>query len=824
MFIRGAGSPAASYQIARSLRFNSADSAYLNKTLVSGSTTQWTFSCWVKRGNLGTVQNIFSGGAPSFRNSIGFDTSNRFSFDDSGGPLLLSTAVFRDPSAWFHLVVVRDDGNGNNLLKMRVYINNVEITTWTTDSRSAFGGAGYLNGAQAHTIGQWVGTTQDFDGYLAEIYFIGGSVLTSSDFGETNATTGAWGPKSYTGSFSGTNSFRLSFSDNSNTTAATLGADTSGNGNNWTPNSFSITAGVGNDSLTDSPTSYGVDTGVGGEVRGNFATLNPVRGTVGGSAPTLANGNLQFTGVATSSAISTQALTGKVYCEAYVNTIASALEYGIGRYIAVAHNNTVTAANTKWSLYYNTAYYWHNGAAITEATTGTPSGAWITAVADIALFAIDVPNSKIWIGRNKSGIVTWAGGGDPAAGTAPTFGPSGGDGYYSTAVDLTAADWFLWLGSYDTGVWHFNAGQRPFSATAPSGFKALCTQNLSTPAIAKPKQYFDTAIYTGTGASLAISTDGSTANNALALAPDLVWIKGRSGATDHGIYDNVRGVQKDWGSNLTTDETSQAQGVTAFGSTGFTVGTLAKLNTSAATYVSWLWKAGGAAASNTVGSITSSVSVNTTAGVSALTYTGTGANATIGHGIGVAPSMVVVKARTTAGADQGAVVWHASLTTPTTAYLVLSTAAALASATTMWNSTIPTSTVFSVGTNASTNTSGDTYVAYAFSPVEGFSKFGSYTGSTDGPFVWCGFRPRYVLIKRTDSASDWYIWDTVRDTYNVMTATLLADTAGAETSATSIDALSNGFKCRSATVVNVSSGTYSFSAFAESPFKTARAR
>jgi hypothetical protein len=274
-------------------------------------------------------------------------------------------------------------------------------------------------------------------------------------------------------------------------------------------------------------------------------------------------------------------------------------------------------------------------------------------------------------------------------------------------------------------------------------------------------------------------------------------------------------------SNATSAETTQATGLTAFGSTGFTVGALAKMNTSAATYVAWQWKAGGTAVSNTAGSITSSVSANVAAGFSVVTYTGTGANATVGHGLGVAPSMMIVKSRSATFTWR---VYHTSIGNGNVLYLSATDASTAES--TAWNSTTPTSSVFSVGTGNGTNASAGTYVAYCFAPVAGYSAFGSYTGngSADGPFVYTNFQPRFIMVKRTDSTSDWYIWDTSRDTYNVETNTLLPNSSAAETSATSIDGLSNGFKCRSSTVVNASGGTYIYACFASNPTKYANAR
>jgi hypothetical protein len=365
-----------------------------------------------------------------------------------------------------------------------------------------------------------------------------------------------------------------------------------------------------------------------------------------------------------------------------------------------------------------------------------------------------------------------------------------------------------------------NFGQQEFKYTPPSGYKALNTFNLSTPTILQGNKYMDATLYTGTGASLAIT-------NTSAFKPDFVWVKGRSGATDHALYDSVRGTTKDLVSNSTAAETTQAQGLTAFGTGGFTEGTLAKMNTSAATYVGWQWQAGqGSTSSNTSGTITSTVSVNATAGFSVVTYTGTGANATVGHGLGVAPKMVIVKNR---GSAVAWTAWHTSIAN--TEYLVLNTTAAVATGATWWNSTTPTSSVFSVGTSTSTNASTNTYVSYCWAEIAGFSKFGSYTGNgiADANFVYTGFRPKFVLYKRTDAVGNWFIFDSTRNTTNLTNLALYPNATAVEATMAAtdqpLDLLSNGFKLRgTGTDGNASAGTYIYMAFAENPFKYANAR
>lgn len=340
------------------------------------------------------------------------------------------------------------------------------------------------------------------------------------------------------------------------------------------------------------------------------------------------------------------------------------------------------------------------------------------------------------------------------------------------------------------------------------------------PAITKPNLHFDATTYTGTGSALSVTNGG--------FQPDFVWIKRRDGTQSHQLYDVIRGVNKAVYSNLTDGETTEANGLSAFTSSGFTVISDIGVNTSSGTYVGWNWKAGGTAVSNTAGTITSSVSANPTAGFSVVTYTGTGANATVGHGLGVAPQMIIVKCRSNASTNF--TVYHTSIGNTGYIYLNL-TNVAVTGYSGFWNNTSPISSVFSLGSDVDgyVNGSGRTNVAYCFAPIAGYSAFGSYTGnaSTDGPFVYTGFKPKFLMIKRTDTTNSWVIQDTSRSVYNVSQNNIYADSSGAEASYGSelTDILSNGFKQRNTGVsMNASGGTYVYAAFAEAPFKYANAR
>jgi hypothetical protein len=333
------------------------------------------------------------------------------------------------------------------------------------------------------------------------------------------------------------------------------------------------------------------------------------------------------------------------------------------------------------------------------------------------------------------------------------------------------------------------------------------------PAITKPNQHFDATTYTGTGSARSVTGVG--------FQPNFVWIKERSSTSGHALFDVVRGVQKRLISDTTAAEDTSAQLLTAFNSDGFSVGTDGAINENTQTYIGWQWKAGGTAVTNTSGTLTSQVSANPTAGFSVVTYTNTGSAGTVGHGLGIAPQMIIAKSSASVENWQ---VYHVSVGNTYNIYLN-TTAAKVGPSSTYWNSTSPTSTVFSVGSWAN----ADAHVAYCFAPVAGYSAFGSYTGngSTDGPFVYTGFRPRFILVKSSSGAFDWHITDTSRSTYNQADTVLFPNSSAAESNGGGYyyDLLSNGFKCRNlGSATNGSGATYIYMAFAENPFKYANAR
>jgi hypothetical protein len=737
------------YQISRSVRLRSSASAYFNRTLSTPtSNTTWTLSCWLKRGALS------NGGL--FAESTGFAgiyfASDKIRvMNNAGGLAIETTAVFRDPSAWAHFVV---RSNGTNI---KAYWNSVEVGSYT-------GTITLLNAATSHFIGRY--SSNYFDGYLTEVNFIDGQALDPSYFGETNPVTGVWQPKKYAGTY-GTNGFYLNFSDNSAATAAAIGKDYSGNGNNWTPNNISVTAGVTYDSMLDVPTLWAD----GGNGRGNYWTFNPLIPVAGA---TYSNGNLQYTNSGNNKSGFSSPLpnTGKWYWEGTWITSGS----GSSPIIGLAQAGFENTQGATGELGYRA-----NGNKFDQAATETAYGStWTTG--DVIGVAVDMDAGTIAFYKN---------------------GTSQGTAFTTVLTALTQPVSPVFRVNVAGDVLAFNFGQRPFAYTPPTGFKALNTLNLPEPTILKGNQYFDATTYTGQNTSLSVTNSGS-------MQPDFVWIKKRNGATDHNLVDSVRGTDKNLISNSAAAESTVAR-LTSFDSGGFTLaGAFDNTNLSGSTYVGWQWKEGA------------------TQGFDIVTYTGTGVARTVAHSLGVAPSMMIVKNRTTAVAGAWPV-YHQAI--GATNYLFLDLTDAQSSVATPFNDTAPTSTVFSVDGGDRVNKSGNGIVAYLFAEVAGFSKFGSYTGngSADGPFVFCGFRPRWVMIKRTDSTGDWYIWDTARNTFNLMTQVLFADLSAAESTYAApnpvIDVLSNGFKQRGTYPHNnASGGTYIFAAFAESPFKVSLAR
>jgi len=818
--ILGGGQLDTGYTIDNSLRFNDNDSAFLSRTPgTAGNRKTYTLSTWVKRSLLTSqIQPILE----CFLNAnqwtaITFGTNDklRFYHVDSGTDYGYETdMVFRDVSAWYHIVIALDTTQATAANRMILYVNGNETTFDQNYGEFPQNDNTWINSTNGHTIGKYSDQTKYFDGYMAEYNFIDGQQLTASDFGEFDSDSGIWKPKEYTGSY-GTNGFYLDFEN-----SGSLGADQSGNGNNWTPNNLTAT-----DQTTDTPTN-------------NFATINALQKT--SSSQLLSEGNLEHrtTGNWMYLPATFGASSGKWYAEIKL-TDASNFNVGVMQLGGASDttslmntNNTILGSNSAgdaWALYGSTietgTYKNNNTPNFGNISTGFV-GNWSNN--DIVMIALDTDNQKIWFGRNGS----WDNSGDPAAGTNPM----------PVNTSMIAGETYTFASGPEQATQQWNFGSPLFSITSgntdengygnfeyapPSGYLALCTQNLArelSPTIDDGSQYFNTLTWTGNGSNPRSFTG-------LGFQPDWTWQKIRSTAGSHMLYDSTRGVGERLHSDQNVAEaTETAEGtITSFDSDGFTLdaGTSSDFytNDSGATYVAWNWLAnGGTTSSNTDGSITSTVQANPTAGFSIVTWTATNTTATIGHGLGKAPSMIIVKDRSQTG---GWVVGHDGI--GWTDRLLLNDNNTTAASSNSWQDTAPTSSVFYVGTNTNYQTGG--HVAYCFANIEGYSKFGSYTANanTNGPFIYTGFKPAFIIAKNTTIAQQWVMIDNTRDTFNEVAKGLNPNNTNAEADSSAnngCDFLSNGFKIRAISTGDLNYGSghnYIYMAFAENPFVSSAA-
>ena len=807
----GLATPSRGYDIDQSLRFNDDDTAYLSWTPAgAGNQRTWTWSGWVKRGHLGssTYQCFYGvdGVSPNDRTEFTFSEADAlFIYEEASSTAisLTTSALFRDPSAWYHIVIAMDTTQGTDTNKVKIYVNGEQITSFSGSTYPSLNYDSFVNSTNKHIVGARGyadGTVNKyFDGYLSEVNFIDGTALTPSSFGEAG-DYGEWKPIKYTGSY-GTNGFYLDFSD-----SAALGDDAANS------NDFAVTNLTAADQMLDSPTN-------------NFCTFSPIDHALG-DAGTLSEGNLKWVNGSDDTVRGTLAVTsGKWYFEAIPKTTvdgSNPIMFGIMGTTGLPAHSGMDRANYIYSDNDSNHGIYHVEAG--SASTATVTAFTSLSVDDVLGMAFDMDTGKIWLSMGG----TWLDSGDPAAGSNPAY------------TMATTGDIPMTIGADHAGVTYtviYNCGQDSsfagnktaqgngdagddFYYTPPSGFKSLKTSNLPAVAVT-PSEHFNTVLYTGNG------SDGH-AITGVGFQPDFNWTKNRSTVRNHTLTDAVRGATECLFSSLNDAETTLSTSLQSFDSDGFTVGTYNNFNTNTDTYVAWNWKANGAGSANTDGDMaeTVTVSANTDAGFSIVTYTGDGSAATVGHGLSKALEMIIVKNRD--ATDDWRVYHSGNTAAPETDYLELNDDAATADDAENWNDTAPTSSVFTIGDGDNVNTDDETYVAYCFHSVEGYSKVGSYTGNgnADGTFVYTGFKPAYVLLKITDDTNNWFIFDNKRDTYNVAEHRLYASTSDAEaTGLNTMDMLSNGFKFRDTNLAwNASGNNYIYIAFAETPFRYANAR
>ena len=781
----------------KSLRFNKTDSANLSKTFSSnGNRRTFTFSSWCKLNSITNSRSVFSGsksGVGFFK--FQFRDDDRFEVNTAEGSdstQLITTTKFRDKNAWYHVVVAFDSTQSTSTDRCKLYINGTLITAYDTSTYPPQNTQTIVGADGEHIIGNQVGTSRYFDGYMAEVNFIDGIQLDASHFGYTEFQTGIWKPKGYFGSYNA-NGFRLDFSDNSAATATTIGKDRSGQGNDFAPNNISVSAGVGNDSFDETPTKQSF---------ASYETNDPITDAGSGKSYRQGGYTVYNTGAIHAAGRSSFPVnSGKWYAEFTLTTYSS--RSGSTPYAGAARVEWLYQDFQTWIGNIGTAM---NANGQTFRNGGSFSGGGVSySAGDIISVAIDLDNGKqIWWAKNG----TYINSGNPATTTGGhNIDPLSQTGYYVFGTSGWAS----------TSEWEANFGQRPFSYSVPAGFKTLQVDNLpdKTLSIIRPQKHFGVVTWTGNG------TTSNRKISGLEFKPDLVWTKSRSDTYHHVWMDSVRGPNNRLNSDQNFTENNTNGGyLNSFDDDGFTwqYGGGSSLgmewwNLNSKNYIAWCWKAGGAAVSNNDGSITSQVSANQEAGFSIISYTGNGTGgATVGHGLGKKPSMVIVKSRSATGN------WDFHALGSVRMSLNLTEAD-------QNNSQIQFSnTTFTIpDTSGNRNGSGVTYIAYCWAEIPGYSKFGIYkgNGSTDGKFQFTGFRPAVIIYKRMSSADNWGIHDSTRDTKNPVYHFLYPDLTNAEWNAGSqdyCDFFSNGFKWRqNSSMLNGNDNNYFYMAFAEQP-------
>ena len=818
--------PIYSTQLANSLRFNDDDASILYRTPSStGNQKTFTWSGWVKRGNISTAQYILSAwqdGSNHFQmgfvNSSGTaaDTLRVYAYTSAFTFQYVTNAMFRDISSWFHLLLSVDTTQAAAGDRVKIYVNGNQITSFSTLTNPNQNVDCFVNKNIMHNLGRQVDSgSHYFDGYLSDVHLIDGQALTPTSFAEEYY--GVWAPKAYSGSY-GTNGFKLNFAN-----SADIGNDVSGQNNDWTSTNFGTF-----DVFPDSPTI-------------NFCTLNPLtkrrdvsnnvtfyQGNLGAVYPN-AGGNQTYS-------FGTHSMSsGKWYYEVYMFATGSNTTVGIGSQL------DADASGSNHVIYRNT------GDVSTNAGGSSSGNGASYANGDVVGCAFDLDNGTVKFYKNGALQSTITG-----ISTTTTYMPYV-RGTTSEQILTNFGQDSTFSGTISAASNADANGIGNFKYTVPSDHLAICSKNFAESTINtslddRPEDYFNTVLNTGNGAAGSFTGVG--------FQPDFVWAKNRTNAYYNELWDAIRGVNSTLFSNDTSAQDTTTNRLVSFDSDGFSYGTSSNLYVNSTNSVAWCWKAGGtptASNSNTSGAMTANsvslngtlqssytpsgsptqyptkMSINTKAGFSIVGWTGAGAIRTLPHGLNSTPEMMILR-----GLD--ARVWSVYHKNIANAgyYMQLNSSNAQSADGAMFNSTAPDANLFTIGTYNYVNNVN--YIGYFWHSVPGYSRIGFYqsSGFADGVFVELGFKPAWIMIKSATAGRNWTIWDNVRGHANSVgagsnpnTTTLFANAANAETHNTgyAVDFTANGFKTRGqGGEINTTNEKMMFMAFAEDPFKYSEAK
>ena len=793
ILLGAAGFPVADLgtEISNSLRF--AGGQKLSRAFGQNHDLNCTISLWLKRGKLSSLQTVFVLDTGQNGIPIRFTSSNEFvSIRQDSGTQTTHEGNFRDTGAWYHICMTNH----------KCWVNGVEITsgTWISGSENQ----------DDMTIGCYGdNNSQHFDGYIADFYYFDGSHLNQNCFGRYNED-GVWVPKTavntngtaLTAANYGDNGFHLDFADSSDP-----GNDVSGNNHDFTASGFDTSAvsssNISNDvGIPDTPTTL--------YPTYNFPACH--------SSQTLSNANLATSASSYTFAPATISIPAdcgkKFYWEVTVTNVSG--------------NPTIGMTDPTQRVGQQSAYNWVWAPTLEdiESPQGNISNLVDTGVSTVNtasgttyMFAYDADTQNVWIGDNGN----WykrdgaAGVGNPGAGTNPFLTTSDNciiDG--NTYAPCTAGS------SAGTTAYEMNFGQFDFQHTMPTGFERLKSDALPEPTIKDGEKHFKAITYAGNGTDNRAITD-------LEFQPDFLWIKQRTdNGVDHYLTDAIMGADRFLRSNSVNPMNTTSDGVKSFDSNGFTLATGSMVNENNKNYVAWAWNAGGTSVTNTAGDRQATVRANTDAGFSIIDFIGDQDDSTVGHGLNQAPDFVIAKCR---GVGQTAWQMYWSVL-GVDKFLNFTTGAATTSSGFWGSASDWNSTTCGIGPNdAHHNKDAEGMRWYAWHNVEGFSRFGDYTGngSADGAFVYTGFKPAMLIIKRENSSDHWAMYDNARDTDNPVTRQLKPDlpsssSNGADNNSSNnaVDFLANGFKIRTSDsrINGNASGSnhYVYACWAEHPF------